>query len=66
MHTRTFNDLVTERCHSWFSATTVFVMVSFFFSRFLPEHKLLLRQTQSQHNISSEDSRKHPELAAAR
>ncbi|XP_053482473.1 glycosyltransferase-like domain-containing protein 1 [Ictalurus furcatus] len=35
-------------------------------TRFLPEHKLLLRPTQSRDNIDSRDSRKHPETAAAR
>ncbi|XP_060785236.1 glycosyltransferase-like domain-containing protein 1 isoform X8 [Neoarius graeffei] len=35
-------------------------------TRFLPEHKLLLRQAQPQRNISSQDSRKYPETAAAR
>ncbi|KAF5899161.1 glycosyltransferase-like domain-containing protein 1 isoform X1, partial [Clarias magur] len=30
---------------------------------FLPEHKLLLRQNQSQSAISSQDSHKHPEIA---
>ncbi|XP_060785234.1 glycosyltransferase-like domain-containing protein 1 isoform X6 [Neoarius graeffei] len=34
-------------------------------TRFLPEHKLLLRQAQPQRNISSQDSRKYPETAAA-
>ncbi|KAK3543945.1 hypothetical protein QTP70_031856 [Hemibagrus guttatus] len=34
-------------------------------TRFLPEHKLQLRQTQSECNSSSQDSQKHPETAAA-
>ncbi|KAM9486114.1 tRNA-queuosine alpha-mannosyltransferase isoform 2-T3 [Clarias gariepinus] len=33
-------------------------------SCFLPEHKLLLRQSQSQSDISSQDSHKQPETAA--
>lgn len=72
MHMRTYIDLVTEGCtlwkgkiNAWFSAT-INAMVSFFLFRFLPEHKLLLRQAQSQLNVSSCDSRKHPEIAAAR